>query len=30
VHHDQLQTFMALVEPFIRGEPVPQGVKGVS
>ena len=30
VHHDQLQTFMTLVEPFVCGEPVPQGVAGVS
>ncbi len=30
VHHDQLATFMALVEPFVKGQPVPQGVSGVS
>ena len=30
VHHDQLQTFMALVEPFLAGRPVPSGLPGVS
>lgn len=30
VHHDKLETFMALVEPFISGKPVPQGLPGVS
>ncbi len=30
VHHDQLETFMTLVEPFVAGKPIPSGVKGVS
>lgn len=30
VHHDRLDTFMALAEPFIHGKPVPQGVPGVA
>lgn len=30
VHHDQLETFMTLVEPFITGRPLPEGVPGVS
>jgi pimeloyl-ACP methyl ester carboxylesterase len=30
VQHDQLETFMALVEPFINGLPVPTGLAGVS
>lgn len=30
VHHDQLETFMKLVEPFVKGASVPQGVPGVS
>jgi len=30
VHHDQLETFMKLVEPFVRGEALPQGLPGVS
>ncbi|MGD9803099.1 MAG: alpha/beta fold hydrolase [Hyphomicrobiaceae bacterium] len=30
VHHDQLDTFMKLVEPFVRGEALPQGLPGVS
>jgi pimeloyl-ACP methyl ester carboxylesterase len=30
VHHDQLSTFMQLVEPFIAGAPLPQGLPGVS
>ncbi|MFV0296627.1 MAG: alpha/beta fold hydrolase [Hyphomicrobiaceae bacterium] len=30
VHHDQLETFMTLVEPFIAGKPVPDNVPGVS
>ena len=30
VHHDQLPTFMALVEPFLRGEPVPTSLPGVT
>lgn len=30
VHHDQLETFMALVAPFIKGEAVPTGLAGVA
>lgn len=30
VHHDQLETFMSLVEPFLKGEALPQGLPGVS
>ena len=30
VHHDQLETFMALVDPFIRAEPLPTGLPGVT
>lgn len=30
VHHDKLETFMALVEPFVRGEPVPAHLPDVS
>lgn len=30
VHHDQLATFMALADPFIKGLAVPQGLAGVS
>ncbi|MFM9940918.1 MAG: alpha/beta fold hydrolase [Hyphomicrobiaceae bacterium] len=30
VHHDQLETFMALVAPFLSGKPVPQGLPGVT
>jgi pimeloyl-ACP methyl ester carboxylesterase len=30
VHHDKLETFLALVEPFIGGGPVPKGLAGVS
>ncbi len=30
VHHDRLQTFMDVVNPFIAGEPVPQGLEGVT
>jgi pimeloyl-ACP methyl ester carboxylesterase len=30
VHHDQLETFMSLVEPFTKGAPMPHGVPGVS
>ncbi|MGE0765387.1 MAG: alpha/beta fold hydrolase [Hyphomicrobiaceae bacterium] len=30
VHHDQLETFLKLVDPFVRGEPLPQGLPGVS
>jgi pimeloyl-ACP methyl ester carboxylesterase len=30
VHHDQLDTFMKLVEPFLKGEALPQGVPGVT
>ncbi len=30
VHHDQLETFMALIEPFLSGAAVPTGLAGVS
>ncbi|MBS0244592.1 MAG: alpha/beta hydrolase [Proteobacteria bacterium] len=30
VHHDKLETFMALVEPFLKGEPLPNGLPDVS
>lgn len=30
VHHDQLETFMKLVEPFLKGEALPQGLPGVT
>ncbi len=30
VHHDRLDTFMALVEPFLKGQPVPNGLDGVT
>jgi pimeloyl-ACP methyl ester carboxylesterase len=30
VHHDRLDTFMQLVEPFIAGASVPMGLEGVS
>ena len=30
VHHDRLNDFMALVEPFIAGKPLPQGIAGVA
>ena len=30
VHHDRLADFMALVEPFIAGKPLPQGIAGVA
>ena len=30
VHHDKLETFMSLVQPFIKGEAVPAGLPGVS
>ncbi len=30
VHHDRLDTFMALVEPFLKGQPVPKGLDGVT
>ena len=30
VHHDKLETFLALVEPFIRGAPLPTGLADVS
>ncbi len=30
VHHDQLETFMKLVEPFLEGEAVPTGLAGVT
>lgn len=30
VQHDQLDTFMKLVEPFLKGEELPQGLPGVS
>lgn len=30
VHHDQLETFMSLVAPFIRDEPLPAGLPGVN
>ena len=30
VHHDKLDTFLALVEPFIRGAAVPKGLAGVT
>jgi pimeloyl-ACP methyl ester carboxylesterase len=30
VHHDQLETFMRLVEPFLKGEALPQGLPGVT
>lgn len=29
VHHDKLDTFLALAEPFIHGKPVPEGLDGV-
>ncbi len=30
VHHDKLATFMALIEPFLRGEALPENLTGVS
>jgi len=30
VHHDQLETFMKLVEPFIKGDVLPRDLPGVS
>ena len=30
VHHDRLNDFMALVEPFMAGKPLPQGIAGVA
>ena len=30
VHHDQLETFMALVAPFIKDQPMPTGLPGVA
>ncbi len=29
VHHDRMETFLALTRPFIAGEPIPQGLDGV-
>jgi pimeloyl-ACP methyl ester carboxylesterase len=28
VHHDRLEVFMALIEPFLKGGPVPTGIAG--
>ena len=30
VHHDKLDTFMALIEPFLRGDALPKGLPDVS
>lgn len=30
VHHDRLETFMDLVNPFLAGAPIPQGLEGVA
>lgn len=30
VHHDKLDTFMQLIEPFLQGQAAPQGLPGVS
>jgi len=30
VHHDRLETFMTLVEPFLKGQSLPSGLEGVT